>query len=125
MPFAPVTLYDFKDSCYLQVTGAESAAKFMTISLACTRWMREISPAVVHVDGTARPQLIKEEDNPGYYKILKEYYMITGIPSIINTSFNMHGEPIVCSPQEAVRTFQDARIDYLAIGNFLVKNTSL
>ncbi len=123
MPFAPVTLYDFKDSCYLQVTGAENAAKFMTISLACTQWMREISPAVVHIDGTARPQLIKEEDNSGYYKILKEYYMITGIPSIINTSFNMHGEPIVCSPQEAIKTFQEAGIDYLAIGRFLVKNT--
>lgn len=123
MPFAPVTLYDFKDSCYLQVAGAESAAKFMTISLACTQWMRAISPAVVHIDGTARPQLIKEEDNPGYYKILKEYYMMTGIPSIINTSFNMHGEPIVCTPQEAVRTFQNAGIDYLAIGRFLVKNT--
>lgn len=123
MPFAPVTLYEFKDNCYVNAQGAESAAKFMTISLACTQWMREMSPAVVHIDGTARPQLIKEDDNPGYYKILKEYYIITGIPSIINTSFNMHGEPIVCSPQEAVRTFQDAGIDYLAIGNFLVKNT--
>jgi carbamoyltransferase len=123
MPFAPVTLYELKDSCYVNTTGAEHAAKFMTITFECTEWMRKACPAVVHIDGTARPQLIKEDDNPGYYKILKEYYDITGIPSIINTSFNMHGEPIVCSPQEAVRTFQDAGIDYLAIGTFLVKNT--
>lgn len=122
MPFAPVTLYEFKDSCYLNTQGAENAAKFMTISFACTEWMHKASPAVVHIDGTARPQLIKEEENPGYYKILKEYYKITGIPSLINTSFNLHGEPIVCSPQEAVRTFEAAQIDYLAIGNFLVRN---
>jgi len=122
MPFAPVTLYEFKDSCYFNTQGAEDAAKFMTISFACTEWMQKACPAVVHIDGTARPQLIKEEENPGYYKILKEYYKITGIPSLINTSFNLHGEPIVCSPQEAVRTFQAAQIDYLAIGNFLVKN---
>ncbi len=123
MPFAPVTLYEFKDSCYLNTQGAENAAKFMTISFNCTEWMHQACPAVVHIDGTARPQLIQEDENPGYYKILKEYYEITGIPSVINTSFNLHGEPIVCSPQEAVRTFQAAGIDYLAIGDFLVKNT--
>lgn len=122
MPFAPVTLYEFKDKCYLNVNGAENAAKFMTISFECTEWMQKVSPSVVHVDGTARPQLIKEDENPGYYKILRQYYEITGIPSVINTSFNMHGEPIVCSPYEAVRTFQSAGIDYLAIGSFLVEN---
>ncbi len=121
MPFAPVTLYEFKDACYINVNGAENAARFMTISFNCTEWMRDTSPAVVHVDGTARPQLIKEENNPSYYRILKEYHKLTGIPSLINTSFNMHGEPIVCSPQEAIRTFKLAKIDYLAIGKFLVK----
>lgn len=122
MPFAPVTLYEFKDKCYLNVIGAENAAKFMTISFKCTEWMRKVSPSVVHVDGTARPQFIKEDENPGYYRILRQYYEITGIPSLINTSFNMHGEPIVCSPYEAVRTFRSAGIDYLAIGSFLVEN---
>lgn len=124
MPFAPVTLFEFKDKCYHNINGAENAAKFMTIAVDCSDWMKEISPGVVHVDGTARPQLIKEEDNPGYYKILKEYHKITGIPSLINTSFNMHGEPIVCAPEEAIRTFLAAEIDYLAINGFLVKNPS-
>jgi carbamoyltransferase len=122
MPFAPVTLFEFKDICYKNINGAEHAAKFMTIALDCTEWMKQVSPGVVHVDGTARPQLLKEEDNPGYYKILKEYQRITGIPSLINTSFNMHQEPIVCSPEEAIRTFLEAELDYLAINRFLVKN---
>jgi len=122
MPFAPVTLFEFKDKCYLNINGAEEAAKFMTISFYCTDWMKKISPGVVHVDGTARPQTIKEEDNPSYYRILKEYYNITGIPSLINTSFNMHNEPIVCSPDDAIQTFKSAKLDYLAIGNFLAKN---
>ena len=123
MPFAPVTLFEFKDACYINVDGAERAAKFMTIAVDCTEWMKQVSPGVVHVDGTARPQLIKEEDNPGYYKILKEYHKITGIPSLINTSFNMHEEPIVCTPEEAIRTFIAAKLDYLAINKFLVKNS--
>lgn len=122
MPFAPVTLFEFKDKCYKNILGLENAARFMTVSVNCTDWMKKISPAVVHVDGTARPQLIREEDNAGYYRILKEYHKITGIPSLINTSFNMHGEPIVCSPEEAVQTFIAAKIDYLAIGKFLVRN---
>ncbi len=125
MPFAPVTLSEFADICYQNLEGAEAAAKFMTIAVDCSEWMKQVSPGVVHVDGTARPQLIREEDNPGYYRILKEYQKITGIPSLINTSFNMHEEPIVCSPEEALRTFLEAQLDYLAINKFLVKNPNL
>lgn len=121
MPFAPVTLFELKDQCYLNIEGAENAVKFMTIAVDCTDLMKKVSPGVVHADGTARPQLLREEDNPSYYQILKEYYQLTGIPSLINTSFNMHGEPIVCSPQEAIETFKTAKIDYLAISKFLVK----
>jgi carbamoyltransferase len=122
MPFAPVTLFEFKDKCYVNINGAEHAAKFMTISVCCTDWMKEVSPAAVHIDGTARPQLIKEGDNPFYYKIIKEYYNHTGIPSLLNTSFNIHGEPIVCSPRDAINTFKASGLDYLAMGNFLVEN---
>jgi carbamoyltransferase len=121
MPFAPVTLFEFHDKCYCSISGIENAVKFMTISVYCTDWMRETSPGVVHVDGTARPQLIKEEDNPSYYKILKEYHRLTGIPSLINTSFNMHEEPIVNTPEDAIKAFKAGKLDYLAIGNYLVK----
>jgi len=76
---------------------------------------------VVHIDGTARPQVVDEDDNPRYYQIVNEYRKMTGIPSLINTSFNMHEEPIVCTPHDALRAFQEGSLDYLAIENFLVK----
>lgn len=121
MPFAPATLYEFREQCYLHSNGAEHSATFMTITFDCTDYMKKVSPAAVHVDGTARPQLVKEDINPGFYKIISEYHKITGIPSIINTSFNMHEEPIVCSPYDAIRAFKLGKLDYLAIGNYIVK----
>jgi len=122
MPFAPVTLIEHAEACYKNLRGAEYPAKFMTITFDCTDYMRQTSPATVHVDGTARPQLVSREENPSYYRILEEYYKLTGIPSLINTSFNMHEEPIVCTPQDAIRAFQLGHLDYLAIGNYLVQN---
>jgi len=120
MPFAPVTLEEYAGKCYKNIHGAEYPSRFMTITFNCTDYMKKTSPACVHVDDTARPQIIRRKDNPSYYKILKEYHRITGIPSIVNTSFNMHEEPIVCSPNDAIRAFLSSGIDYLAIGPYLV-----
>jgi carbamoyltransferase len=122
MPFAPVTLYEAGEKCYRNLKGAEHAAEFMTITFDCTEFMRESCPAAVHVDGTARPQLIRREVNPGYYDILSEYEKLSGIPSLINTSFNMHEEPIVNTPEDAVRAFLQGALDYLAIGPYLVRH---
>jgi carbamoyltransferase len=122
MPFAPVTLWEHRHECYRNLEGAELAAQFMTITFDCTDSMRRDCPAAVHVDGTARPQLVREEINPGYYAILREYHRLTGVPSLINTSFNMHEEPIVCTPHDAVRAFLDGRLDGLAIGSYFVAN---
>lgn len=119
MPFAPVTLWEARERCYHRIRGAEHAAEFMTVTFDCTDVMKQECPAAVHVDGTARPQLIRREVNPGYYDILKEYEQLAGIPSLINTSFNMHEEPIVCTPGDAVRAFLQGRLDYLAIGPYL------
>jgi len=124
MPFAPVTLKEYADECYINLKGAEYPSRFMTITFDCTNYMKKVSPATVHVDGTARPQIIEESENPSYYKILKEYHKITGIPTIINTSFNMHEEPIVCTPKDAIRAFLQGHLEYLAIGDFLVKHES-
>ncbi len=124
MPFAPVTLFEERHRCYERVDGAEFAAQFMTITLNCTDFMKRFSPAAVHIDGTARPQLIRVEVNPSYYRIVSEYYHLSGIPSLINTSFNMHEEPIVNSPGDAVRAFLQGNLDYLAIGDFLVAHPS-
>ncbi|MFQ5751119.1 MAG: carbamoyltransferase C-terminal domain-containing protein, partial [bacterium] len=122
MPFAPATLFEERHRCYNNVDGAEDAAQFMTITFDCTEYMKRASPAAVHIDGTARPQLVRQEVNSSFYDILEEYYKLSGIPTIINTSFNMHEEAIVNSPRHAIRAFLHGNLDYLAIGNFLVKH---
>lgn len=122
MPFAPATIIEFKDQCFINTKGAETAAEFMTITFDCTEQMQKQGAGVVHTDGTARPQFVTEKSNLSFYKIIKEYHAITGNPSIINTSFNMHEEPIVCTPKDGIRGFLDGELDYLAIGNFIVKN---
>jgi carbamoyltransferase len=84
--------------------------------------MKQTSPGVTHVDGTARPQIVDPETAPDFHKILTAYYALTGIPSLINTSFNRHEEPIVCTPEDAIQAFQQGHLDYLAIGDWLIKN---
>lgn len=76
-------------------------------------------PAVTHVDNTARLQTLKRQDNPLFYDLLKAFEKITGIPVLLNTSFNLKGEPIVCTPEDAVKTFLKSGLDYLIIGNFI------
>jgi carbamoyltransferase len=125
MPFAPATLQEYADECYDGLDGVRDSARYMTITFNCTERMREQSPGVVHVDGTARPQLLDPETAPDFYKIAVAYHQLTGIPSLINTSFNMHGEPIVCTPEDALRSFNEGKLDYLAIGNWLVANPEL
>lgn len=122
MPFAPAVPEEQAERCFLGLEGAQRAARFMTMTFDCTPWMQEHCPGVVHVDGTARPQLVRREDNPRYWRILDEYGRITGVPVVINTSFNIHEEPIVCTPRDAVRAFRLGHLDYLAIGPFLAKN---
>ena len=94
----------------------------MTMTFNCTDLMRQESPAAVHVDGSARPQIIRREQYPGFHGILTEYKKLTGYRSVINTSFNMHEEPIVRTAEDAVRAFSAGRLPYLALGNFLVEN---
>ncbi len=125
MPFAPVTLQEYAGECYENLAGAERAARFMTVTFDCTDWMKKNCPAVVHVDGTARPQLVDHRLEPIYHGIVDEYRKLTGLPCLINTSFNMHEEPIVCTPYDALRAFQLGHLDYLAIGPFLVKHPGL
>ncbi len=122
MPFAPVSMEKFAKQSYQNLEGGEKAAKFMTMTFYVTDNFAKECPAVTHLDNTARPQIINENDNLSYYNILKEYHKITGIPTIINTSFNMHEWPIVCNPQNAIQSFTEGKLDYLAIGNYLLKN---
>jgi carbamoyltransferase len=120
MPFAPATLRSRAPDAYVNLASAEYAAGFMAVCFECTPEFKDQCPAVVHVDGTARPQLVDEHGTPGFFAILTEYERLTGIASVINTSFNIHEEPIVCTPQDALQAFATARLDHLALGPYLV-----
>ena len=118
MPFAPSVLADHADDIFEGVEKARHTAEFMTITFDVKREWRPRIPAVVHVDGTARPQLVRRETNPLYYSLIDEYRRLSGIPLVLNTSFNVHEEPIVCAPVEAIRAYSERRVDCLAIGPF-------
>lgn len=120
MPFAPAVLAEKASEYFEDISGAEYAAEFMTITFKCTELMQKQCPAVTHVDNTARPQLVTAESNPDLHSILMEYYKMTDIPAVINTSYNIHDEPIVRTVEDALRVFKVACLDYLAIGDFLV-----
>jgi carbamoyltransferase len=124
MPFAPV-LRDVDAPRLIEGYGPVTAhsAKFMTITHQATDACRKEAPACVHVDGTMRPQVIERADNPDYYDILTEYHALTGRSVLVNTSFNMHEEPIVCSPDDALRAFESGNLDYLVLGPFLISRT--
>jgi carbamoyltransferase len=122
MPFAPTALAEDADRYFIGLDGARETARFMTTTFDCTDLMKRSCPGVVHVDGTARPQLVSESDNPSYYRIIKEFKKLTGMSCIVNTSFNIHEEPIVCTPQDAIRAFKIGHLDVLAVGPFLARN---
>jgi len=77
-------------------------------------------PAITHVDYSARVQTVDETRNPGYYKLIHKFEDLTGSPVIINTSFNVRGEPIVCRPEEAYKCFMRTGMDYLVLGDYLL-----
>ena len=114
MPFAPVVLSEDADSVFEVNSCNRYAMRFMTITCLVRRDWRERIPAVVHVDGTARPQIAYDEDNPLYAQILRRYKEKTGLPVLINTSFNAHEEPIICTPEQCFKALQSGRVDYVA-----------
>jgi carbamoyltransferase len=113
MPFAPVA----RDARVAEIFDLPSSlhytARYMTVTCNVKPEWRDRIPAVVHVDGTARPQVIRREDNPTYYDILRRFEEISGLPCAINTSFNAHEEPIINRPEEALRALEQGRVDLL------------
>lgn len=96
-------------------------APFMVITFRANDRARAEIPAVVHVDGTSRPQVVDESSNSRYHGLITAFGRLTGVPCILNTSFNVKGEPIVCTPQDALRTYFATGLDALAIGNCLLE----
>jgi len=120
MPFAPAVCDQDAADCFIGIQGAEFTSRFMNICFDCTDELKQTCPGVVHIDGTARPQIVSRNDDAVYHEIIRQYREETGLKAIINTSYNMHEEPIVRTPEDAVRAFQEGGFKYLAMGSFLI-----
>lgn len=121
MPFAPSVLAESAADLFDNIPKCAHAAEFMTVTCDVKPEWHSRIPAVVHVDGTARPQLVRSDRNPRYHRLISRYAELSGIPVVLNTSFNVHEEPIVCGPQEGIRALAEDRIDDLAIGDYWVQ----
>ncbi|MBM41055.1 MAG: carbamoyltransferase [Acidobacteria bacterium] len=122
MPFAPVVTQEAAPNYFLDLEQSARAASFMTVTCDCTDRMKQRCAAAVHLDGTARPQLVSRSGNLFMHNILTAYGKRSGDPVLVNTSFNMHEEPIVASPADAIRAFRLGHLDVLVMGQFVVKS---
>lgn len=112
-PYAPMVLEERAQE-FFELSGT---SPFMLLAPMVRPDKRGIIPGVVHVDGTARVQTVSQSTNLKMWRLIKAFEAITGVPVIINTSFNLRGEPVVCSPENAIDDFQKSAMDYLVLGN--------
>lgn len=120
-PLAPSVLEERFTELFAEPAPAPSA--FMLCACPVREDAKRIIPAAVHVDGSARPQAVSRATNPRFWSVIEAFRARTGVPAVINTSFNQAGEPNVYGPDDAVATFRRCRLDVLAIGDFLVENS--
>lgn len=116
-PFAPSILEEEAGNYF----ECDYPSPYMTLVYRVEPEKRSVIPAVTHIDGTARVHTVAEETNPRYYKLIKEFAKITGVPVILNTSFNVRGEPIVCSPYDAVQCYLKTEMDCLVMSNYILE----
>ncbi len=116
-PFAP----SFKKEIAGEYLESATDSPFMILTAQVRPEKRAVIPSVTHVDGSARPQTVEKEVNPLYWRLIDGFGRRTGVPVVMNTSFNLRGEAIVNTPTDAVRTFFSSGMDYLVIGNFVVE----
>jgi carbamoyltransferase len=122
MPFAPVTR-DIDSYKYFEIDEYKDIDyRFMTVTVNVTPHTKKVAPAIVHIDGTARPQILKRPNHSVYYDTLTYLDNLSGEGILVNTSFNMHEEPIVNTPSEAIRCFKKGSLDVLVIEDFIVFN---
>ncbi|WP_457611867.1 carbamoyltransferase C-terminal domain-containing protein [Methanocaldococcus sp.] len=117
MPFAPTILYEFAEDYLIN----PKYSPFMTLLFKVREDKIKEIEGVVHVDKTTRPQTLIKESNEIYYNIIKYIYDSINLPVVLNTSFNLHGEPIVCTERDAINTFLKTNFNYLLLGNYLIK----
>ena len=125
-PFAPSALIERAGEFFdLDAPERHLPARFMLLVTPVRDCARDRLPAVTHVDGSARLQTVVADTNPRYYRLIERFGQATGLPVVLNTSFNLRGEPIVNTPAEAMSTFQRSGMDGLVMGNTLVLKGSL
>ena len=115
-PFAPIVLLERA----AEIFEGDDESPFMLRAKNVVPAWRDRVAGIVHVDGTARVQTVREDTNPKLYRLLKEFEALTGVPVLVNTSFNIKGEPIVEAPQDAMNCFLNTGIDYLALHDMLI-----
>ncbi|MGO8677916.1 MAG: carbamoyltransferase [Limisphaerales bacterium] len=118
-PFAPAVLAE-SAADWFRIAGRSWASDFMLLACEARPERAARIPAVVHADGTSRVQTVRAETNPLFHRLITEFGRKTGVPLVLNTSFN-DSEPIVCSPKDALETFRNTRIDALLMGDFVVE----
>jgi len=116
-PYAPVVLEERAKEFFM----LKNLSAFMLLAPAVIEDKKRLIPAVTHMDGTARVQTINKNTNAKLWSLVKEFENITGIPVLINTSFNLKGEPIVCTPEDAISCFKRSQMDCLVLGNYVVE----
>jgi len=116
-PFAPAVLRERADE-FFDMHGLDSP--FMLLVPPVKPDKRAVIPAVTHADGTGRVQTVTRESNERFYEVIRAFGELTGVPVLLNTSFNVRGEPIVCTPEDAVNCLLKTGLDYLVLGNMLV-----
>ncbi len=116
-PFCPSILKEHA----ADILQSEHPAPFMTIAFKANPKWKERIPEVIHVDGTCRPQVVEKEVNPKFHKVIENFFRLSGVPVVINTSLNRRGEPMICSPRDAMLMFKESGLEYLAMGDFLVR----
>ena len=117
-PFAPAILEKNAHEFFDLKKGEK--IPFMEKVVLVKKQKRHLIPAVVHKDYTARVQTVDNNTNKLFYDLINEFYKITDVPILLNTSFNLNGEPIVCSPTDAIRTFYSCGLDILVMGNYII-----
>lgn len=120
-PFCPSMIHEAAERYFDQYTEAP----FMVIAFHVNQRLKKDAPAIVHTDDTARVQLVREEVLPRYHRLLKAFEECTGVPVLLNTSFNIKGEPVVCTVTDALRTFWATGLDILVLEDFMIKKPRL
>ena len=121
-PFAPAILREHVHEYFDVPAGMD--LPFMLLVPKVREEKRSVIPATTHEDGTGRVQTVTERANGRFARLIRAFHRLTGVPVVINTSFNVRGEPIVCTPEDAYRCFMRTHIDYLALGPFLLDKTN-